>query len=203
MGVRSALGVGAFTAFTAFLARMGEEQLAAHQIAIKIISISFLPGYGLSETATILTGQYVGARRFKAARRAFRSSLWVALGIMGACGLVFFAFGEELVRLFNTDPAVVRLGSTLRFVAAFFQVFDAVAMVATGALNGTGDTRFTMWTGIACSWFVLVPAAYLFGVVLDGGAVGAWLGLTLEIVVVAVIVLIRFRGSEWQTKAVK
>jgi MATE family multidrug resistance protein len=201
MGVRGMLGVSAFTAFTAFLARMGEDQLAAHQIALKIISISFLPGYGLSETATILTGQYVGARQYDAARRAFRSALYLTLGVMGACGVVFFALGDHLVRLFNTDPVVVRLGTRLLFVAAFFQIFDAIAMVATGALNGTGDTKFTMWTGIACSWFVLVPVSYFFGVALEGGAVGAWLGLTVEIVVVAAITLVRFSRSGWQVAA--
>ncbi len=201
MGVRAALGVGAFAAFTALLARMGAEQLAAHQIALKIISISFLPGYGLSETATILTGQYVGARRFEAAHRAFRSALIVAVGVMGSCAVVFFAFGGELVRVFNTDPEVVRVGTRLLVVAAFFQVFDAVAMVATGALNGTGDTKFTMWIGVACSWFVLVPASYFFGVALHGGAVGAWLGMTCEIVVVAAIMLVRFTRSRWQDVA--
>jgi MATE family multidrug resistance protein len=201
MGVRGALGVGAFTGFTALLARMGDDQLAAHQIALKIISISFLPGYGLSETATILTGQYVGARRYDAARRAFRSVLYLTLGVMGGCGVVFFAFGEHLVRLFNTDPVVVQLGTRLLIVAAFFQVFDAVAMAATGALNGTGDTKFTMWTGIVCSWLIMVPASYFFGVVLEGGAVGAWLGLTVEIVVVAAITLVRFSRSRWQVAA--
>jgi MATE family multidrug resistance protein len=203
MGVRATLGVGAFTAFTALLARMGEDQLAAHQIALKIISISFLPGYGLSETATILTGQYVGARRFEAARRAFRSVLFVAVGVMGTCGVAFFALGEHLVAVFNTDPTVVRLGTRLLYVATLFQVFDAIAMVATGALNGIGDTKFTMWTGIACSWFVMVPASYFFGVALEGGAVGAWLGLTVEIVVVAAITLVRFNRTSWHEVALE
>jgi multidrug resistance protein, MATE family len=198
MGVRAMVGIGAFTVFTAFLARMGEDQLAAHQIVIKIMSISFLPGWGLSETATILTGQYVGARRFEAAQRAFRSSLIVAMALMGTCALAFFLLGEHLVGLFNSDPAVIELGTTLLLVAAGLQLFDAVAMVATGALNGVGDTKFTMWTGVVCSWLVLVPAAYLFGVVLEGGAVGAWLGLTLEIVVVAAITLWRFVRNGWR-----
>lgn len=197
MGVRAGLGIGAFTAFTALLARMGEDQLAAHQIAIKVISISFLPGYGLSETATILVGQYVGARRFEAAHRAFRSAMIIAAGLMGTCAVAFFSLGGNLVGVFNSDPTVVALGAKLLFIGAFFQVFDAVAMVATGALNGTGDTRFTMWIGIACSWLVLVPASYYFGVVLDGGAVGAWLGITVEIVVVAGITSVRFLRRGW------
>ncbi len=199
-GVRNALGVGAFTAFTALLARMGEDQLAAHQIAMKIVSISFLPGQGLSETVTILMGQYFGARRFEEAERAFKSTLWLAVGLMGGCGLIFFAFGKQLVELFNTDASVVYLGSRLLLVAAFYQVFDAIGKVATGSLNGTGDTQFTMWIGVACSWLVLVPTSYYFGIVRHGGAVGAWMGLTAELVVVAAVTMIRFARGSWQKR---
>ncbi|WP_168210585.1 MATE family efflux transporter [Persicimonas caeni] len=201
MGIRNALGVGAFTAFTALLARMGEDQLAAHQIALKVMSISFLPGQGLSETVTILIGQYFGAGRFEAARRAFKSTLLIALGLMGTCGVVFFAFGEQLVRVFNSDASVVYLGSKLLLVAAFYQVFDAIAIVATGALNGTGDTKFTMWMGVGSAWLVLLPASYLFAFTLEGGAVGAWLGMTVQLIVLAAVTLLRFTRSDWQGAA--
>ena len=202
MGVQQALGVAGFTVFTALLARMGEAQLAAHQVAIKIISISFLPGYGISEATSILTGQYVGAGKVPAARRSFRSAMAVGVALMGLCGVVFFAMPELLIRVFNQHPAVVEVGADLLWVAAIFQVFDAVAMVATGALNGTGDTTFTMWANVTCSWLVLVPCAYLFGYVLGWGAVGAWLGLTAEILAVAVVNLTRFSGQKWHTKTV-
>ena len=200
MGVQQALGVAGFTAFTAMLARMGEAQLAAHQVALKIVSISFLPGYGLSEATSILTGQYVGADDNAAARRSFRSAMGLGVAMMGFCGVVFFAVPGYLIRVFNRHPAVVEIGANLLMVGAVFQVFDAVAMVATGALNGTGDTQFTMWASILGKWLVLVPAAYLFGYVLDWGAAGAWLGLTAEILLVAVVVLSRFSGSRWESK---
>jgi MATE family multidrug resistance protein len=122
----------------------------------------------------------------------------VAVGLMGVCGVVFFAMPEPLIALFNDDAEVIRIGTNLLLVAAFFQVFDAVAMVANGALNGTGDTRFTMVAGVLCSWLVLVPAAYLFAYVLGWGAMGAWMGITLEIMVLAVILLVRFFGSAWE-----
>jgi MATE family multidrug resistance protein len=75
-------------------------------------------------------------------------------------------------------------------------------MVSIGALNGVGDTRFTMWGGIACSWFVLLPTSYLFGIVLDGGAVGAWLGMTAEIVALGLLMLWRFNRNGWRTREV-
>lgn len=202
IGVRSAINIGAFAAFTAFLARMGEEQVAAHQIALKVTSISFLPGFGLAETATILAGQYLGARRYDQVRRSFYSALILALGVMGACAMAFFTFNSQIVGLFTDDPVVIALGAKLLLVAAFFQIFDALAMVAIGALNGVGDTRFTMFGGIACSWFVLLPSSYVFGVLLDGGAVGAWLGMTAEIVALGLLMLWRFNRNHWRQEYV-
>lgn len=201
MGVQQALSTAGFTAFTALIARMGEAELAAHQVVIKIISVSFLPGHGISQATSILTGQYVGADDLAAARRSFRSAMGIGVALMGAFGLLFFAVPEPLVRIFNTDAEVVSVGTDLLWVAAMFQVVDAVAMVASGALNGTGDTAFTMWVNISCSWLVLVPAAFLFGPVLGWGAVGAWVGLTCEILAVAVVLLVRFLGRGWESKS--
>lgn len=202
MGVNQALSVAGFAVFTALLARMGEAELAAHRIAIKIISVSFLPGYGISEATSILTGQYAGVGRVDAARRAFRSAVVLGGVLMGACGLVFLTWPTTLVRVFNTHPEVVRIGARLMWVAAVFQVFDAVAMVATGALNGSGDTVFTMWMSMVSKWLVLVPSAYLFGYVFEWGATGAWMGLTVEILVYAVVALARFSGNRWGRKTV-
>lgn len=201
IGVRSAVNIGAFAAFTAFLARMGEAQVAAHQIALKVVSVSFLPGYGLGETATILTGNYLGARQFDEVRKSFQSTLILALGVMGLCAIVFFAFNTQIVSLFTDDPQVIALGGNLLLIAALFQLFDALAMVAVGALNGVGDTRFTMFGGIACSWFVLLPTSYLFGVVMDGGAIGAWFGMTAEITALGLLMLWRFTRNGWRRGA--
>ena len=201
IGVHYVLGVAGFTVFTALLARMGEDELAAHQIAIKIVSLSFLPGYGMSEAASVLTGQYVGAGQPQHARRSFATAAWLSVAIMGIFGLVFWLVPEHLIRLFQDDQRVLEIGRQLLLVAAIFQIFDAIAMVATGALNGTGDTRFTMMASVAISWFVLVPAAWFFGVALGLGAMGAWMGMTFEIIILAAVMLYRFRSGAWQSKA--
>ncbi len=201
IGVRYVMGVGSFAVFTAMMARMGEDELAANQIAIKIISLSFLPGYGISEAASVLTGQYIGAGQVEHARRAFRSALKLSVSVMGVAGLVFWLAPDALIGLFQDDGRVMEIGRQLLVLAAIFQIFDAVAMTATGALNGTGDTRFTMIASVAGAWLIMVPAAWVFGVFMELGAVGAWLGLTLEIVVLSAVLLHRFHSGAWEGKA--
>lgn len=197
MGVRYVLDIGGFTVFTAVVARVGEAELAANQVAMKVISLSFLPGYGVSEAATVIVGQHVGAKNLLAARRAFRSALTISVTLMGACGVVFWMWPETLLRAFNEDPEVIAIGTQLLFLAAIFQVFDAVAMTAAGALNGTGDTRYTMMVSLTGSWLVLVPLSWLFGVHMGWGAFGAWLALTIEIALLSVVLIHRWRSGAW------
>lgn len=198
IGVRFFLEIGGWTVFTALLARMGENELAANQIAINIIKISFMPGYAISDAACILAGNYFGAGDFKNVRRSFHNSLKVAVTFMAFFGLLFWIVPDLLIRCFQDDPAVLEIGRELLWVAAFFQIFDAVAMVAVGALNGVGDTRYTMYVSILASWFVLVPMAILLGVTFGLGALGAWLGLTGEIVFVAAVLMRRFYSNGWK-----
>jgi multidrug resistance protein, MATE family len=194
MGVRFSLEVVSWAVFTAFIARIGEAHLAAHIIAIRIISVSFLPGHGIGEAASVLVGQAVGARNEGSARRVTRVATVLGLAIMGAFGVVFLLFGAELFGLFNPDPEVAEIGRSLLLIGAAFQLFDAVAMVKQGALNGAGDTRFTMLVGVGSSWLLLLPLGWWLCNLAGWGAPGAWVALTLYIVGVAAIMALRWQG---------
>lgn len=195
MGVHHTLSFSGFAVFTSMIAQMGEDALAAHQVALRIVSVSFLPGYGISEAACVLVGQYVGAREPHNARKAYKTALGLSLGLMGAAGLVFFAAPAWLVGLFQDDPAVLEIGVKLLGMAALFQLFDAVAMTSTGALNGAGETRFTMAASILVAWLVMVPSGWFFGVHLGFGPSGAWAGILLEVASLAAVMSWRFWHS--------
>lgn len=197
IGVRQTLGVGSFAVFTALLARVGAVDLAAHVVAFRVVSVSFLPGHAVSEAAGVLVGQAVGARRPDLARAAWRTAVKLGVGIMGAWAVVFLAVPGLLVSPFGVGPEVAELAVLLLGVAALFQVADAVAMVGLGALNGAGDTRFGMVACVGAAWGVNVPLALLATSVFDGGAVGAWLALTAEVTVLAVLAWRRLQGSAW------
>lgn len=198
IGVHSAVSFAAFAVFTAVLARMGTVELAAHQIALKVVSLSFLPGHGIGQAASILTGQRVGARQFDQVKQVLKASLMVAITLMGLLGVVFFVFHQPITAIFTTDPDTRALAGQLLMVAAFFQLSDAMAMVTSQTLKGAGDTQFTMYTGIASSWFIMLPAAYYMGFILEWGAVGAWLGLVFEFLILSLILLARFLSGAWR-----
>jgi len=201
IGSRYILDVAAFVLFAGMLARMGEAELAAHVLVLRIVSLSFLPGHAIGEAASVLVGHAIGGGRPALARQAWARGTWLALGVMSLMGVVFALVPTLVVTPFSPSAEVVVLATHLLWVAAGFQLFDAVAMVGLSVLNGAGDTRFAMWSSVIPSWLVKLPIGAGLALSLELGAVGAWLGLLAEIVVVAVLVFLRIRGDSWLAAA--
>ena len=200
IGARYLLEVASFVIFAAMLARVGDAQLAAHVIVIRIISVSFLPGYAIGEATSVLVGQAIGARQPALAREAWRRAMELAVGIMAVFGVIFWLLPEPLLLPFSVTTSVSEIAIGLMLVAALFQIFDAVAMVSLSALNGAGDVRFTMILSVGAAWFVKLPIGWLLAMPLSMGAVGAWIGLTAEIIAIAGLTWWRIRGHAWLEK---
>jgi MATE family multidrug resistance protein len=94
-----------------------------------------------------------------------------------------------LISLFSREHDVLALGSSLLLVAAIFQIFDGLQGVTTGALRGLGDTHTPMITNLAGHWFFGLPVGYTLCFVLGLGVIGLWIGLTVGLIVVGVILL--------------
>lgn len=198
LGLRGFMEVSAFAVFSGMLVHVGKAELAAHVLVVRILRFSFLPGHAIGQAASVLAGQAIGANRPDAVLAAFRSACFLALGVMGSCGLALVLLSDPLIGLFSPTEEVARTAVELMLIAAAFQLFDAVAVVGIGVLNGVGDTRFVMIFGVATSWVVKLPVAWALAFPAGLGAAGAWLGLTAEIVVVAGIMAWRVFQQGWR-----
>jgi Na+-driven multidrug efflux pump len=117
-------------------------------------------------------------------------------------GLVFVALAGPIIRLFSTDPEVVRHGSTaLRVIAAGFPLY-AYGMVLTQAFNGAGDAWTPTWVNLAVFWMFEIPLAYVLAVPLGMGPLGAFLAITIAFSTLAVVSGLLFRRGKWKTKVV-
>jgi len=201
VGLQYLLDMGTWTIFTTVVARLGEIPAAAHQIAVAVLHVSFMPGYGIAIATTTLVGQYLGAGDKRAAVRSAYTSLKIAVFFMGTMGVFFYLFRSQLIRIFNPDPEVVAVGSTLLIFAAVFQVFDGTAMVSSGALRGSGDTRWPMLVSIGIAWFVFVPLVYLMAVRLPWGVTGGWLGASVYIVALGGVLFGGLRKRKWMERS--
>ena len=123
--------------------------------------------------------------------------LGMCVMIVGA--VVFAAAPRLLVSAFTTDARVIAIGTDLVRIAALFQLFDGVQVVAAGALRGAGDVRFPFVANVIAHWFVGFPVALVLGFALHGGAPGLWWGLTSGLVVVSIALAVRFHFVSGRT----
>jgi multidrug resistance protein, MATE family len=188
----------AFATFTAVLGSLGAEQIAAHQIALATIRVSFLPGAAVGEAASVLVGQALGRRLLAQADRATRAAVIVAVAFMASWGVVFAVAGGAIVRLFTDDPVVAHVARTLLWIAAAFQVLDAANMVLRSALRGAKDVRIPVILSVAVVWTCIPTAAFFLGRLAGMGSAGGWVGFVAETTVGAALMAWRWRRGAWR-----
>ncbi len=198
IAVHHFLDMGSFLVFSAYVGRMGTEQLAANQIVIQVLAFSFMPCHGFSIAATTLMGQYIGAGYSDLAKKSAYATLKLGLVYSGGIGLIYILYSGYLVRIFNNDPLVVEFGKRLILIAAVFQFFDAVQMIASGALRGAGDTKVPMIFALTGGWALFLPLSVVFGTVLKGGVVGAWVGAAFYVVFLGTAMFLRLKTDRWK-----
>jgi MATE family multidrug resistance protein len=199
IGLQWFLDMGSFIVFSALIGRIGTMQLAASEATIRLMSMSFMPVFGVSIAATTLVGQYIGSEEMHYAVKSGKSALKLGFLYTIFIAFVFLVLPDKLVALINSDPDVVRTGTSVLRMVAVFQIFDGLGIVSNGCLRGAGDTRWAMFIGIGYAWCLFVPLAYVGGFVLKGGAIGAWAGATIYIIALGLTFFFRFRSGKWQS----
>ncbi len=187
-----------FALFTTLIARMGSSQMAASQAFVVLLHVSFMQVIGFQIAAMTLVGRYIGAEDPESASRSFRSALVLGGAYVAAVGALFLLLPGPLLRIFTGSQEVLALGMPLLAVGALFQVGDAGAIIAGGALRGAGDTRWPFLVQTALAWGLFLPLAWLGGITLEGGLTGAWIGATVYALVLSTVLIARFRGGAWR-----
>ncbi len=202
-GAQFAIEVGAFTFLTVLVAAMSATQMASHQVALSVVQLATLPIAALAEAASVLAGQAVGADEDSLVQRIARASLTLALAYALLCAVILGVGAWEIASLFGDDEAVRGTATPLLHLAILFLLSRAFNVVARGVLRGTGDVRVPGYICVGVSWLVLPPLTWLLGHRAGFGAVGAWLGLTCETVIIALLLWHRLHTGRWRDMAAK
>ncbi len=189
--------VGLFSLSAVMMGWIDTATLAAHGIALQIASIVFMVYLGFSNASTVLVGRAVGRRDIEELKSSARKVLILTLIMVCATVLAFVAFPETLVGAFldRTDDAsadVLRIGIVLVYLAAVFQLADALQVTALGLLRGLNDTRVPMVIAAVSYAIVGFPSSYLLGFVFDLKGPGVWAGFIIALGLAAVLLFRRF-----------
>ena len=204
--VHLVLDVGSFTLFCLWMGRLGGEALAASNIALSINNLAFMPLMGIGMAASILVGRYQGAREPAAARRSGWTSLWIGLMYMGVVGATFLLMPGAYFALFagtGDDAAAIEallpMGRWLLVMMAAWGLFDAANVIVSGALRGSGDTRFVMWYSVAMAWVFWIAGEAVILFAWGGGLIASWVWMVAYVILLAVGFVRRFAGTRWQS----
>ncbi len=205
IGVPAALDRSSHTVglliYVRVIASLGTVALAAHQLATTAESLSYMPAIGFSLAATTLVGQSVGARRSDQAVVYGRTALLMGTAVMTILAGLLYLFPEPLIRLITPDPAVISLTvTTLRSYVWCLPLF-AVAITASGAMRGAGDTRVPFYFAAAGMWGLRLPLALVAVSVLHLGLPAVWIAMGIDLTFRGLVMGWRFRRRRWLKSA--
>ncbi|HEU4697921.1 MAG TPA: MATE family efflux transporter [Gemmatimonadales bacterium] len=193
IGAQLQLEFGAFGAIGVLMGWLGAREMAGHQVALNLASLTFMVPLGISGAAAVLVGQAVGAGDDARARRAAGAALALATAFMALSALAFLTAPHLLARIYATDPVVVAIAALLLPIAGLFQLFDGWQVVSIGVLRGVGDTRAPMILNVLGFYAIGLPVSALLGFRVGAGPRGLWWGLVVGLGVVALLLLARVR----------
>ena len=195
-------------AFLMIVARLSDNEaertaiMAAHLIGMQVEAISYLPACAWGMAAATLVGQSLGAKQPERARAGGNEAVKQCAGLALLLTGVFFFAAQPIYELMHMDAQVHAVGVTPFRFNALFQIPLVTAIVYTFALQGAGETRQPMWVSLLGVFGVRLTLAYLCGIVLHGGLLGAWIGMCCDNTVRAILVTWLFRRGRWMRKAV-
>jgi MATE family multidrug resistance protein len=190
-----AFEVAVFAVVTVLVSKTTAAALAGHQIALTTVSTTFMMPLGISSAAAVRVGHALGRKDAWGASRAGWTALGLGASVMGTAGFVLLVFPMAVARLFTTEPEVLTMGAALLRIAAFFQLFDGLQVVATGALRGAGDTRMPMLAHFTGYWAIGLPAGAYLCFSKGWGAPGLWAGLSGGLILIGIFLTLVWRST--------
>ena len=198
MGATMMLESMFFNAMTLVIGTFGLAQVAAHQVAISVASITFMVPLGVAMAATIRVGLAMGGGDPAGARRSGLTAMGMGVIFIAAGGIAMAVFGEKIAGLYVAgrgpgDLAVIATAGLFLRVAAAFQVFDALQVIGALSLRGLKDARAPIVIAALSYWLVGTPVALALGFGLHMRGLGIWIGMAVGLAVAAVGMVARFQ----------
>jgi MATE family multidrug resistance protein len=181
IGAQITMEVMAFAAGAIMIGWIGATELAAHQIALNIASVTFMIALAFGSASTITIAQEVGLGNWRAVRAEALTALGLVVMYEIATALVLLAGRWLLPGIYIDDASTINAASVLLIYAAVFQVFDGLQAVGMGILRGLEDTKVPTIIAFCSYTIVALPLGYLLSTTTPLKAQGVWIGYVLSL----------------------
>lgn len=195
LGIEHMLMCGAQVFITAIVAPLGTVAIAANAFAVTAESLCYMPGYGISEAATTLVGQSLGAGRERLARSFAKITVISGIVVMTAMGVVMYVGAPVMMGIISPVEAICSLGTEVLRIEAFAEPMFAASIVAYGVFIGAGDTLVPAGMNLGSIWGVRLTLAAILAPTM--GLKGVWIAMAIELCFRGAIFLLRLRTDRW------
>lgn len=180
---------------TVIVAPLGVIAIAANSFAIIAESLCYMPGYGISEAATTLVGQSLGAGRVRLLRRFSNITVISGMTIMGLMGVVLYVAAPQIIGVMTPVEEIRVLGVEILRIETYAEPMFAAAIVTYGVFVGVGNTLVPSLMNLFSIWGVRLVLASLLAPTM--GLKGVWLAMSIELCFRGLIFLIRLWRGKW------
>ena len=186
---------GAQIVSTIIVAPLGTIAIAANSFGITVEALCYMPGYGISDAATTLVGQSLGAGRRFLAKSFGRITLGMGIMFMTLMAVIMYTTSPVLMTFMTPDVDVQHLTVQVLRIEAFAEPMFAASIVCYGIFVGAKDTLIPCTMNLMSMWLVRISLALLL--VSRMGLQGVWIAMAVELSFRGFIFLIRFRSDSW------
>jgi putative MATE family efflux protein len=193
------IGSGSWIVLARLVSETGHNDASAgYQTAIRVLMFFILPAWGLSNAATTLVGQHLGAKQpAKAEESVLKTAKYSAI-FMGMVTVFFLLFSSPVIGLFTKDAGAKAFAIQALQVISLGYVFYGMGMVFTNAFNGAGDTMTPTLINLVCFWMLQVPFAYLLAKQFSLGPKGVFIAIPAAEILITLSSWIIFRKGKWK-----
>lgn len=177
----------------------GDHGSAGYQTALRLMMFFMLPAWGLSNAASTLVGQNLGARQVHRAEQSVVQTAKYSVIFMLLVMVVTFTFGRIFIAFFTNDPLISEVAVRAIYIMSLGYVFYGIGMVLVNAFNGAGDTWTPTWINFFGFWLFQIPLAYLLAKQFQLGATGVFIAVPVAETAICIAGFILFKKGRWKT----
>lgn len=186
-----------FMATALMAANQGNNAMAAHQVAMNIMGLSFAFGDGLQSTAVALIGRSLGEENPDLAKEYGRTCRGIGAFISVILAFAYYFGARPLCNLFFEEAEIVEIGVSILRVIIFVVVFQISQVIYMGCLRGAGDTAYTAMASTISVTLIRTFVSYFCGYVLNWGIIGIWMGVLGDQISRYLFASTRFKAGKW------
>lgn len=198
LGLMYCIEVFFFFVLALLMGLINVQSLAANQLVMQFLGPLMGIIFSLAQAVTVLMGHRLGAKAPSAAQQVGIAGMILSASLMSLVAIFYWCFPNLIIATdFKlSDPqnlSVIHLATQFLFVAAFFQIIEAMRIACFGALRALKDTKFTLLTSIFGFWLIALPIGYGLSIYLHHSGAGFWWGLVLGACLSLLLLYYRFK----------